>query len=536
MPETFVLTLLLAMFLCIALLSTLADRLHASTPVVMLIAGIVIALLPGVPAITLDPDLTLLGLLPPLLYSSGVGMSWRGFRANLRPILSLAIGCVLFTASAVAAVTHYLLHLSWGVGFVLGAIVSPPDSVAPASLRRRFKLPRRMLMILEGESLVNDATALVAFSLAVRAVETNAFSPTQALMQFLVILFGEAAFGCLLGAAVLKLRHIVNDPRAEILIALATPYLAFWPPHQLGGSGVIACFTVGLYVSWNGRNYIRPATRLQGFFIWDLVTWVVEALTFLICGLQTREIVAHLTQETWPALLTAGVVVSATVIVVRFLWVFPVTYLPRWLWPPLRMREKAPSWRPPFLVGFAGLRGAVSLAAALSIPLIAQGAPFPHRDLILFSTIAVIVATLVGQGAALGPLTKWLDLGRVAERERAGDERAEMKARAIALDAVLARLAALERDTNSRPSAVTALRKFHGERRSKFLADLEPDPDAGEADLVALQLDLLGVERASIAAAYDNNLVTDETRRRLERELDLEEASIRHGLGETGAD
>jgi CPA1 family monovalent cation:H+ antiporter len=532
MPETFVLSLLLAMFLVIALLSVLAQRLHASTPVVMLVAGVALALLPGVPPITLNPDLTLLALLPPLLYYSGVGMSWRGFRSNLRPILSLAIGCVLFTASAVAAVGHYWLGLTWATGFVLGAIVSPPDSVAPASLRRRFKLPRRMLTILEGESLVNDATALVTFSFAVRAVETSYFSPTQAFAQFLVILIGEIAFGCALGWAVLRLRNAVNDARAEILIALTTPYLAFWPPHELGGSGVVACFTVGLYVSWNGRNYIRPATRLQGFFIWELVSWCVEAMTFLICGLQTREIIQHLTAEGWPALVEAGLVVSVTVIVVRFLWVFPVTYLPRWLWPPLRKREPIPSWRPPFLIGFAGLRGAVSLAAALSIPLYAAGAPFPHRDLILFSTICVIAATLVGQGAALGPLTRWLDLGRVAAREEAANARAEVQARAAALEAVLARIDALERTPAARPSAVAALRKYHGERRSRLLADLEPDPNAAEADVVALRLDLIGVERAAIAEAYEENLITDESRRRLERAYDLEEASVRHARGE----
>jgi Na+/H+ antiporter len=532
MPEPFVLTLLLAMFLSVALLSVLARRLHASTPVVMLVAGVVLALLPGVPPITLDPDLTLLALLPPLLYYSGVGMSWRGFRANLRPILSLAIGCVLFTATVVAAVAHYLLGLDWASGFVLGAIVSPPDSVAPATLRRRFKLPKRMLTILEGESLVNDATALVAFALAVRAVETGHFSGFDALVRFLVIVAGETTFGVGLGFLVLWLRNAVNDPRAEILIALATPYLAFWPPHELGGSGVVACFTVGMVVSWHGRNYIRPSTRLQGFFIWDLVAWCVEALTFLICGLQTREIVANLTSEGWPALLKAGLVISAVVIVVRFVWVFPVTYLPRWLWPPLRKREPFPSWRPPFLIGFAGLRGAVSLAAALSIPLMGHDGPFPHRDLILFATICVIVATLIGQGAALGPLTKWLDLARVAARESATDGRAETVARAAALDAVLDRLDALERDPHARPTAVSALRKLHGERRAKFLADLEPDPSAGEADIAELRLDLIGVERGSIGQAYEKNLITDDSRRRLEREFDLEEASVVHARGE----
>ena len=515
------------MFLIVAVLSAAAQRLNASSAVVMLAAGVLLALTPGVPPITLDPDLIFLALLPPLLYSSGVGMSWRGFRSNLRPILNLAFGCVLFTASAVAAAAHYALGLSWGVGYVLGAIVSPPDSVAPASLRRRFRLPRRLLTILEGESLANDATALVTFSLAVQAVETGQFSPVQAALQFAIIVAGEIAFGCALGFLVLRLRNAVADPKAEILIALATPYLAFWPPHEAGGSGVIACLSVGLYVSWHGRNYIRPATRLQGFFIWDLVSWCVEALTFLVCGLQTREIVASLGAEGWPTLALAGLVVSATVIVVRFVWVFPVTYLPRWLWPPLRKREKAPSWRPPFLIGFAGLRGAVSLAAALSIPLLAGGHPFPHRDLILFSTICVIAATLIGQGAALGPLTRWLDLGRVAERESAANARAATAARAAAVEAVLARLDVIEKAEDGQKPAAAALRRLHAERRAKFLADLDPEVTR-EADVAALRLDLIGLERASIAEAYEKNLITDESRRRLEREFDLEEASLRH--------
>jgi Na+/H+ antiporter len=536
MPETFVLSLLLAMFLAVALLSTLAKRLHASTPVVMLIAGVVLALLPGVPAITLDPDLVLLALLPPLLYTSGVGMSWRGFRSNLRPILSLAIGCVLFTASAVAAVAHFLLGLPWAFGFLLGAIVSPPDSVAPASLRRRFKLPRRLLTILEGESLANDATALVAFALALRAVETGQFSAPEAVLRFVAIVVGEIAFGVALGWVVLRFRNAVNDAKAEILIALATPYLAFWPPHELGGSGVVACVAVGLYVSWNGRDYIRPATRLQGFFIFDLVSWCIEALTFLICGLQTRAIVAHLTAEGWPALAEAGIVVSLTVIFVRFLWVFPVTYLPRWLWPPLRKREPAPNWRPPFLVGFTGLRGAVSLAAALSIPLNLGAGPFPHRDLILFATISVILATLVGQGALLGPLVKWLNLARIARRESATNTRAETLARKTALDAVLARLDALDADPGSRAPAVAALRRFHGERRARFLADLDPDVTPEPLDVVAMRLDLIAIERAAIGDAYAKNLITDESRRRLERAFDLEEASVRDAaIGEGAA-
>ena len=310
MPETLELALILSMFIGVALLSVLANRLGAASPVVMLIAGVAVAFLPGLPPMTLEPDLVLLAFLPPLIYSSGVGMSWRGFRSNLRPILLLAIGCVLFSASAVAAVGHYVLGLSWPVGFALGAIVSPPDLVAPMAVLRRMRLPRRLLTILEGESLVNDATALVTLSFALEAVATGAFSPSAAAFRFFLIIVGEVGFGIVVGYVMLRLRHLAAEPRAEVLLALATPFLAFWPPHQLGGSGVVACVATGLYVSWNGRNFIRSATRLQGYFIWGLVNWCIEALAFLVTGLQTRVIVTNLSSEGWPTLLVAGALVS----------------------------------------------------------------------------------------------------------------------------------------------------------------------------------------------------------------------------------
>jgi Na+/H+ antiporter len=531
MPETLELSTILALFIGLALLSAVARVLGAASPFVMLVGGVAIAFIPGFPAITLDPDLVLLGLLPPLIYSSGVGMSWRGFRSNLRPILLLAIGCVLFTAGAVAAVAHYALGLSWTVGFVLGAIVSPPDSVAPMALLRSIRLSRRMLTTLEGESLVNDATALVTLSFALEALASGAFSPSAAAVRFLLIVVGEAAFGCLIAFVMLRLRHFVADARAEVLLALATPFLTFWPPHELGGSGVVSCVAAGLYVSWNGRNYIRPATRLQGYFIWSLVTWCIEALAFLVCGLQTRTIVANLSSAGWPALLTAGALTSVTVIVVRFVWVFPVTYLPRWLWPPLRKREPPPNWKPAFLVGYTGLRGAVSLAAALSVPLTVGGSPFPQRDLILFTTICVIVATLVIQGAALTRVAAWLGLGHAGAREAAKNRRGENAARVKGVDAALALLDQTEKAAGRPSPAIEALRRLEYERRANFVIGTdEAQEDIPIAVVNALRLDLIDAERAANSAEYEQNRITDEARRRIERELDLEEASIRHSL------
>lgn len=525
----------LALALLIAGLSVAARRRRWPAPILMLVAGIAVSFAPGLPALALDPDLVLLLLLPPLLYASGVGMSWRGFRSNLRPILLLAVGCVLFTAGAVAAVVHGLLGVPWAVGFVLGAIVSPPDAVAPMAIARRLGLPRRLLTVLEGESFVNDATALVAFSFALGAVATGRFSLGDAALRFAVIVAGELAYGLAVGGALLRLRHLAADPRAEVLLALATPFLAFWPPHGLGGSGVIACVAAGLWVSWNGRTLIRPATRLQGFFIWDLVTWAIEALVFLLTGLQARAVAETLAGAGAGRALAAGALVSVTVIVVRFVWVFPATYLPRFLSPSLRARDPYPDWRTPFLIGFTGLRGVVSLAAALSVPLRLGDRPFPERDLVLFATFCVIVATLLGQGALLPGVIRRLGLARTGRDEAARNRRDEQAVRLEGLDAVLAAIDRA-RAKGAAPATADALRRWHADRRTRLAATADaataddPVRDAGE-----LQLRLIAVERVTVDRAYAENRLTDEARRRIERELDLEDARVRHVLANAGA-
>ncbi|MGH8802803.1 MAG: cation:proton antiporter, partial [Casimicrobiaceae bacterium] len=376
----------LPLVLLVAALSVVARRVRVPSPMLMLIAGSAIAFVPGLPALTIEPSLVLLWLLPPLLYSSGVGMSWRGFRSNLRPILLLAVGCVLFTASLVAVVAHYALGIPWAVGFVLGAIVSPPDAVAPIAILRSLHLPRRIVTVLTGESLVNDATALVLLGFATAAVATGTFTLTKAAIEFVVIALGETAFGVVVGWTMLRIRHHAADARAEVLLALATPYVAFWPAHAVGGSGVLACVVAGLYVSGNGRRLIRSDTRLQGYFIWDLIIWATEAVIFLLAGLQARSVVVALSEGPWSHAVVAGMLVTFTVIVVRFIWVYPATYLPRLLGPAISSADPPPDWRLPFVVATCGLRGAVSLVAALLVPVTIAGAAFPDRDLVLFAT------------------------------------------------------------------------------------------------------------------------------------------------------
>ena len=507
----FDLRIALMLALLVAGLSVAARRLKIASPILMLVAGIVLAFVPRLPAVHVDPEVVLLVLLPPLLYSSGVGMSWRGFRANLRPILLLAVGCVLFTAAAVAAVVHYALGVPWAVGFVLGAIVSPPDAVAPMAVLRAIPLPRRLTSILEGESLVNDATALVTLGFALGAVGNAHFSLPAAVVQFVAIALGEIAFGIAVGWAMLKLRHVVHDPRAEILLALVTPFLAFWPPHAAGGSGVIACVTAGLHVSWFGRDLIRPATRLQGYFIWDLVVWAVEALVFLLAGLQARAVVEALDGESWPRARAAGAIVGLAVIIIRFVWVYPAAYL--------LPRDGLPDRRQTFLVAFTGLRGAVSLAAALLIPAMIDGHPFPDRDVVLFATYAVIVLTLVGLGSALPAVVRALGVDRIGAAEAQCDKRAERQVRLQAVDAVLRTLAERREPNGDVVAHGGALSGFHQDRRLLL--------DGFRAD-ARLDLDLLDVERQAIGQAYLDEQLSDEARRRIERELDLEDARLRH--------
>ena len=280
--------LFLILLAVLAGISLLARKLDIAPAILLLATGIGLAMIPGVPRVELAPDLVLLLMLPPLIYSASVAMSWRDFKANLRPIAFLAIGCVLFTACAVATATHYLLGLPWGVGFLLGAIVAPPDVVAPLAIARRLRLPRRILVILEGEGLVNDATALILYRFAVVAISTGAFSLPRASATFAAIVICEIVFGLAVGWLSLRLRKWADSPKVEIIFSLITPYLAFWIPEHFGGSGVLATVACGLYISWNGPLLISSATRLQGVFFWDLAIYLTEGALFLLTGFQMR--------------------------------------------------------------------------------------------------------------------------------------------------------------------------------------------------------------------------------------------------------
>jgi monovalent cation/hydrogen antiporter len=515
--------LLLAVMVMVAIV---ARRINVAPTILFVIAGIGLALIPGVPRIELAPELVLLGILPPLIYSAGVAMSWREFKFNLRPIALLALGCVVFTTCAVAAALHWLLGMPIAVAFVLGAIVAPPDAVAPLAIVRQLGIPRRLLVVLDGEGVANDATALILYRFAVAAVSTGLFSLWEAASTFALIVVGEIAYGIVIGWLSLRLRRWARDPRVEITLSLMTPYAAFWIPAHLGGSGVLATVAAGLFVSWNGPLLIPAATRLQGIFFWDLLVYLLEGIVFLVTGLQIRTLferteVASLHELTLAALLTVLVIVIA-----RFVWVYPSVYLPRWLSARVARRDPVPPWQWVFFLAFVGVRGVVSLAAALAVPLsTASGAPFPYRDLILYVTFVLIVVTLVGQGLALPAVVRALGLTRHAADERKREHRAEAAARSQALKVAQKRLETLAAEGKASPE-VLAIMRAHDQYRSGRL----PNVKADGSDLAALAADvrseLIAAEREFIYQLLQNGEITDEARRRIERELDLEEAGI----------
>ena len=508
--------------------ATLARRLAIAPAIVFLVVGIAIAFLPGFPRIEMKPEGVLLLVLPPLIYSAGVSMSWREFKANLRPIALLAIGCVIFTTVLVAAAAHWVLGLPWGVGFVLGAIVSPPDVLAPLAIAKRLKLPHRILVILEGEGLANDATALILYRFAVLAVSTGTFSLPKAAETFVAILLGEVVFGVAVGWLSLRLRKWAHDPRVEISLSLLTPYLAFWVPEHFGGSGVLATVVTGLYVSWNGPLLISSATRLQGIFFWDFVIWLIEGVLFLTIGFQLRLLLEK--AHDWPMseIVQAIAITSVIVIVARFLWVFPGTYLQTILARKRHRQVSRPPWREIVVIGFTGIRGVVSLAVALALPLtLPSGEEFPYRDLILFVSFGVIFVTLVGIGLTLPWVVKGLGLSRSGQREAIEEREAEIAARR---EIITKARGSLDRIIKERDLPESLARFLEARHETRMRALPDPPSEAGQPTPAtkgaSLVREIITIERGLLHKLLRDGKITDETRRRIERDLDLEEAAV----------
>jgi CPA1 family monovalent cation:H+ antiporter len=517
----------LILLVVLAGIALLARRTNIAPAILLMLAGIALAFVPGMPAFALPPELVLLLVLPPLIYSASVAMSWREFKHSLRSITLLAVGCVIFTAGAVAAAAHYLIGLPWGVGFLLGAIVAPPDVVAPLAIARRLALPRRVLVVLEGEGLANDATALILYRFAVAAITTGSFSLSAATGEFVAIVVGEIAFGLAVGWIMLRARHYARDPQIEITLSLITPYLAFWIPEHFGGSGVIATVACGLYMSWNGPLLISAATRLQGIFFWDLVIYLTEGLLFLLTGFQLRLLYEKSKAFPLDQIVLSTALVVAVIVAARFAWVFPAIFGPRWLSRRVREHDPAPPWQWAFIISFTGVRGTVSLAAALALPLtLATGAAFPYRDQILFVSFGVIFVTLVGLGLTLPRVVRLLGVAEAGRAELVAEHGKEIATRRQALAEALRSLDAITDDRELSDEVVKLLRARHEVRTSQLPPELDCDEYDASALGIELTRELIAIERRFIHVMLRDGKITDETRRRIERDLDLEEAGL----------
>jgi len=504
----------------------LARRIEVAPAILLLLAGTALAFVPGMPSLELPPELILLLVLPPLIYSAAVAMSWREFKFNLRPIILLSVGCVVFTAFAVAAATHYLMGLPWNVGFLLGAIVAPPDVVAPLAVARKLAIPRRIMVVLEGEGLANDATALILYRFAVVAISTGVFSLPKAVGEFSAIIAGEAMFGIAVGWLSLRVRHWARDPQIEITLSLITPYVAYWLPEHFGGSGVIATVACGLYMSWNGPLLIPAATRLQGIFFWGLMIYLIEGLLFLLTGFQMRLLYERSKAFPLDEILTLTALVTVMIVIARFAWTFPAIYVPRMI-ERVRQRDPAPPWQWAFVISFTGVRGAVSLAAALALPLaLSDGSPFPNRDLILFVSFGVIFVTLVGFGLGLPGVVRWLGVAQAGRSERFAELESEVAARREAIDDAFKSLDRITRHREISDEVVQLLRARHEIRANQLPNSLDPNERIASAVGGDLTRELIAAERKFIHIQLRDGKITDETRRHIERDLDLEEASL----------
>jgi Na+/H+ antiporter len=517
-----------ALFVSAAGLNAVANWLQVPYPIPLVVGGLVLGLVPPIPDIRLNPDLVLLVFLPPLLYSSAFFADLRALREDARVIALTAIGLVLATAAAVAIIAHEVIGLPWAMSFALGAIVSPTDPAAATAIMRRVGAPRRMVNILEGESLFNDATALVVFKFAVAAAVGETFSGGHAVYEFFRDAAGGVAIGLAIGWAIAEVRKRVTDVNTELTISLFSSYGAFIPADQIGVSGVLAVVTCGVYLGFRAPEIASLESRMQGFALWTLLTFLLNAALFILIGLQLPVIVDGLAGTPPGEVIGYAAAVCATVIAVRFLWNFIVTFI-------IRAVDRRPSqvarrsdWRNRVIGSWAGMRGAVSLAAALALPLHTHaGEPLPGRELIQFITFALILVTVVGQGLTL----PWLIRRLGVIDDGTEEEREELRARLTIARAALDRVDELEAEDWTRDGTVERVRRLYEfrQRRFKIRAGKIEDEhglEEGSALYQRMMHDIYAAQRQALLELRNTRQISSEVMRRVERELDLEESRL----------
>ena len=520
--------IILGLLLAVALLAALAEKLAIPYPILIVLGGLVLGFIPGLPRVEINPELVFLVFLPPLITSAAWNIPWREFRLVLSSVLLLSTGLVLATVSAVAVVAHAVIAgMPWSAAFVLGAVVSPTDAVAATAISRRLGVPQRIVTLLESESLVNDATGLVAYRLAVAATVSGVFSAWEAGLRFLGVTIGGVLIGLTLGWLIAWLHRRLDDPLVEIILTFFMSYASYLLAEQLGVSGVLAAMTIGLYHRWLSPELLSPKTRIQSAAVWEMIVFIFNGLIFILLGLQLPIILDTISGQSTASLVWYASLISAVVIGVRLLWVFPGARIARLLSHRLKEADPSPSWQGLLLVGWTGMRGVLSLAAALSIPLTTHnGTPFPERDLIIFLTFCVILVTLVLQGLILPSLIRWLHVA-----DDGHTEQEEVDARLKAAQSAVMRLDELIAKTPdlAKVEMVQWLQAQYQDRicRLSTGCDVIDEGYYGEVtNFSGLQRQLLAAERETVVKLRNQSIISDEVLQHIERDLDLEDARL----------
>jgi len=521
--------ILLFLLLFIVVFATLARKLQTPYPIVLVIAGLLLSFVPGIPNVSLNPDVIFLVVLPPLLYSAAWVTSWREFKFNLVSICMLAFGLVGFTVAGVAATSKWVFAgFDWRLGFVLGAVVATTDAIAATAIAKRIGLPRRIVDILEGESLVNDATGLLALEFGV-AIVVSGQTPTvgAGLSRLTYLTIAGLALGLIVGTVVEWIHRHIDDGPIEITLTLVVPYVAYLTAEAIHASGVLAVVACGLYLSRKSSQFFSPNVRMQAWAVWDALTFVLNGLVFVRIGLQMPFVLAGIHDYSFVQLVKYGALFSAIVIVLRLMWMYPGAYFSNVIRRRLLHQDvRMPSGRQIFVVGWTGMRGVVALAAAISLPeMLADGSPFPQRNLIVFLTFSVILVTLVLQGLTLPPLIRALGLGGSA-----GHLAEEKEARRAMIEAALDHLLRLRAKDRPEFAHVYDDIEQHYTERLATLTGESGDKGSGNPAHYArhqeLKRELVRIERRTAVRLRNEGRINDEVLRRVEHELDLSEERL----------
>jgi CPA1 family monovalent cation:H+ antiporter len=520
---------LLLLLLFVVAFAALARKLQTPYPIVLVIAGLLLSFVPGIPKVSLNPDIVFLVVLPPLLYAAAWVTSWREFKYNFVSIFMLAFGLVGFTVAGVAATTRLVFAgFDWRLGVVLGAVVATTDAIAATSIAKRIGLPQRIVDILEGESLVNDATGLLALEFGV-AIVVSGQTPTVGvgLLRLAFLTIAGLALGLLVGIIVARIHNLIDDGPIEITLTILVPYVAYLAAEAIHASGVLAVVACGLYLSRKSSQFFSPNVRMQAWAVWDALTFVLNGLVFMLIGLQLHFVLAGIQDYSFKQLLIYGALFSAIVIVLRLIWMFPGAYIANVIRRRLLHQDaQLPSTRQIFVVGWTGMRGVVALAAAIALPeTLADGSPFPQRNLIVFLTFSVIFVTLVLQGLTLPPLIRALGLAGATNHESEEEE-----ARKAMVEAALAHLEDARKKGGTEFAAIyDDLEQRYRHRLANLTGQADEEIGANPAKYAryyALTRELLRAERRTAVKLRNEGRINDEVLRKVEHELDLSETRL----------